>query len=340
VAAACLQALQAADAHIGATAPNPPVGCVLLDPQGEVLAVGAHARAGGPHAEAAALDLWRRSAGTRPLHTAVVTLEPCSHTGRTPPCAQALVDAGVRAVWIGALDPHPRAPGEGVRRLRDAGIDVRQIADLDHPAASGLHAACEDLIAPFAALSQTGRPWVLIKTALRPDGGMRPPPGQVTFTSEASLTHAHDLRRRSDALLTGSGCVLADNPRFTVRRTPDHAEASRRVVVMDRRGRVPAAWFTQACGRGLRPRREVDLAQALDPLGAEGVLSVLVEAGPTLRSALLDLELWDEEIVFRQGRADGIPDTVETRRRRTGATPGGCAVRPLFDQFEGLRMSV
>lgn len=314
VARAFAQALDAAQAWVGATAPNPAVGCVLLDRAGEVLACAAHQRAGGAHAEAAALAEVRARGATAHVHTAVVTLEPCSHIGRTGPCADALLTTPVRHVWIGAPDPHPRAPGAGAARLSAAGLVVRGIADLEHADARALAAGAARLVAPFAKHVRTGRPWVVVKTARDARGSMIPPPGATTFTSDASLDQAHRLRREADAIVTGSGCVLADDPAFTVRRVADHPGKRRLLAILDRRRRVPAAYLEGARARGLDARIYDDLDAMLDDLGSAGALSALVEAGPTLRAALIERHLWDEEVVFTRSADAGAADTVETRR--------------------------
>ena len=308
-------ALAAAQAYEGATAPNPPVGCVLLDAGGEVLAEAAHRRAGTAHAEAAAIAACREAGTVDRIHTALVTLEPCSHAGRTPPCVDALLSTPVRAVWIGALDPHPRAPGAGVARLAEAGVSVGMISDLPGPRAAELAAAAARLVAPFGKWARTGRPWVLVKTALDAHGSMIPPPGAKTFTSPASLAHAHRLRRASNAVITGSGCILADDPAFTVRHVPDHPGKRRRLAILDRRGRTPAAYLQAARERGLEPSVHADPEALLDELGAEGVLQALVEAGPTLRRTFLDFGLWDEEIVFRRSADPDAADGVSVRFR-------------------------
>ncbi len=315
ISSAFAQALDAAQAYVGATAPNPPVGCVLLDVDGEVLARAAHARAGAFHAEAAALAQARADGTTARIHTALVTLEPCSHTGRTGPCADALLTTPVRHVWIGAMDPHPRAPGAGAARLRAGGVAVREIGALDQPGAAGLAAAAARLVAPFAKHARTGRPWVVVKTARDARGSMIPPPGAKTFTSDASLDHAHRLRREADAIITGSGCILADDPAFTVRRAPDHPGKRRALAILDRRRRVPRTYLDAAAARGLDAAVHDDVDAMLDALGAAGVLSALVEAGPTLRAAVLDRHLWDEEVVFTRALEPGAPDRVEVRTR-------------------------
>jgi diaminohydroxyphosphoribosylaminopyrimidine deaminase/5-amino-6-(5-phosphoribosylamino)uracil reductase len=320
LAAAAARALELAWAKAGATAPNPPVGCVLLDGAGHILAQAAHERAGSPHAEAAAIALCRAAGTWDRARIAVVTLEPCSHLGRTPPCVEALLATGIELILIGAPDPHPRAPGLGIQTLRKAGRRVLLFSDLDHPQAPELSRSATRLIEPFARAVGYGRPFVTLKTALTTTGSMIPPLGQKTFTSEISLAHAHALRRRADAILTGSGCILADDPAFTVRRVPDHPGKRRILAIMDRRRRVPDAYFAKARARGLDPRRYEAITAALDDLGAEGALEVLVEAGPTLRRAIVESGLWEEEVIFRQSRSPGGTD--ETRIvRRDGAAP-------------------
>jgi diaminohydroxyphosphoribosylaminopyrimidine deaminase/5-amino-6-(5-phosphoribosylamino)uracil reductase len=305
------RALCAAQGFVGATAPNPAVGCVLLDARGEVLACEAHRKAGEPHAEAAALAECRRGGLIERVHTALVTLEPCSHHGRTPPCVEALISSPVRQVWVGAMDPHPRAPGVGAARLSAGGVGVHEIADLPHPSAAALAARAARLIAPFARWSRTGRPWVAVKIALTREGSMIPPPGRVTFTSAESLKLAHRWRRESDAILTGSGCVLADNPAFTVRHVPDHVAKRRRLAILDRRRRVGADYLRAAEARGFDVSVHEDVAGALDELGAAGVLQALVEAGPTLTTSILESGLWDESLTIRQGAKPCDPDVLE-----------------------------
>ncbi len=315
LATAARLALDLAWAKAGATAPNPPVGCVLLDAAGDIVAMAAHERAGTAHAEAAAIALCRAKDEIDRVHAAVVTLEPCSHTGRTPPCVDALLTTGAKIILIGATDPHPRAPGRGFERLKAAGRRVLLFSDLEHKEAHDLARSAARLIEPFACAVTQARPFVTIKTALTADGSMIPPPGQKTFTSDISLIHAHTLRRRADAILTGSGSILADDPSFTVRRVPDHARKQRFLAILDRRHRVPHAYFERARERGLQPIRYNSLEAAMDDLGARGVLEVLVEAGPTLRRAVLTQGLWDEEIIFQQEKTAGAPDHMHIVRR-------------------------
>lgn len=315
IADAFSRALAAADAFVGATMPNPPVGCVLLDRNGEVIETAAHEKAGQGHAEARAIAAARAAGTVDRIHTVVVTLEPCNHHGRTPPCVDAIRATPARAVWIGARDPNPRVKGGGAMALSDSGLDVAFIAALDHPAAARLHAESERLVAPFAKRVTTGRPFVTVKQALDATGSMIPPIGAKTFTGEASLTLAHRLRRRADAILTGSGTILADDPAFTVRRVADFPGKIRWLLIADRRGRVPESYLAAAAARGFMPRLVTDVAAELDRLGEDGALEVLVEAGPELSGHVLAAGLWDERIVMTKGGSANGEDRVEIIRR-------------------------
>jgi diaminohydroxyphosphoribosylaminopyrimidine deaminase/5-amino-6-(5-phosphoribosylamino)uracil reductase len=304
-------ALTAADAFAGATAPNPPVGCVALDADGAVLAAAAHQRAGGDHAEAAAISACRAMGRFERIDALVVTLEPCNHHGRTPPCVEAILASPARSVWIGARDPNLAVAGGGAERLRRAGLEVTFIQSLDHPDAADLARRATRLIAPFATRSTRGRPWLTLKQALTVDGGMIPPPGAKTFTSENSLTLAHDLRRRADAIITGSGTILADAPLFTVRRVADPRRAPRRLAILDRRGRTPAAYLEAARARGFKVSLHHDIPTLLADLASGGALEALVECGPTLLEAFLTADLWDEHVILRQGSGPSEPDRIE-----------------------------
>lgn len=306
IAHAFAYALELARAHEGATAPNPPVGCVLLGATGQELAVGAHRRAGMPHAEAEAIAAARSAGVAGTIHTVVVTLEPCNHHGRTPPCTEAVLSTGARQVWIACRDPNPGVSGGGAERLRAAGLKVRFLSELDHPAKQALIADAERMLAPFAKRVRTGLPFITVKQAVSSSGSMVPPALQKTFTSPASLELAHRLRRQADAILTGSGTVLADDPLFTVRLVPDHPNKQRMLVILDRRGRIPAAYLEAARHRGFEAHRATTLASALKMIGAAGGMEVLVEAGPTLTAHLLAGGLWDEHVLIEQGaNADG-----------------------------------
>lgn len=313
IAAAFGQALQLASQWQGATAPNPPVGCVLLDASGETLAAAAHQRAGGPHAEALAIALCRANDTLHRIHTVVVTLEPCNHAGRTPACTGVILATPARHVWIGARDPNLHVFGGGRDHLVHAGLSVHALVDLDNPAAPQLAEAAARLIAPFAKHVTTGKPWVTVKQALDRHGSMIPPAGQKTFTSDASLDLAHRLRKRADAIISGSGTILADAPQFTVRRLPDFSGKRRHLGILDRRGRVPASYVEAAQARGFLVSIETDLGNALTHLGQAGCLEVLIEAGAELTQSIMASPLWDEHVMIRQRLAADDDTTVRYR---------------------------
>ncbi len=316
LAAAFRHALRLAAAAEGATAPNPTVGCVLLDESGRTLTAAAHPGAGQPHAEALAIRLARQAGLADRIATMVVSLEPCNHHGRTGPCSEAILSTPAREVWYALPDPNPTASG-GAERLRKAGLAVRTLADLRHPDQAALMAEATRLLAPFACRVLRARPFITVKQALDVAGSMIPPPGQKTFTGPEALILAHQLRRRADAILTGSGTILADRAAFTVRHVPDIPGKSRILCILDRRGRVDAAYLAEARQRGFRPMIAGDPAQALHELAAQGCNEVLVEAGPTLLNSLREAGLWDEWVLIRQappGQGDRITITRNTRQ--------------------------
>lgn len=281
---------------LGATAPNPPVGAAALDANGQILAVAAHQKAGTAHAEAALLAHCREHHLLSRIHTMCVTLEPCNHHGRTPPCTEAIIAAGIKQVVIGAHDPNPHVKGGGIRRLQDAGIEVISgIAENE----------CRQLIHAFSLHTQTGKPWVTVKRAFD-NGSMIPPPGQKTFTSAASLKLAHQLRKKAGALLTGSGTILIDNPLFNIRHVPDFLDKTRFLVILDRRGRVPSDYLKSAEERGLIPLIHNDLDDAFADLAQRGVQDILVEAGPAISDAVLNSNHWTMKVDIHKGQPDKI----------------------------------
>ena len=305
-------ALDHAADTLGATSPNPSVGCALLDAEGRVLTVGVHPRVGQPHAEAMALAQARDAGVLGDVRTAIVTLEPCNHTGRTPPCSEALRNSPVEHVWIGVADPNPQAAG-GAERLREMpnGRSVTFLSDV--PEMADLERDCRALLAPFLSRVVRHRPWISVKQALDSNGTMIPPMGQTTFTSEASLTLAHRLRRATDAIITGIGTVLADKPRFTVRRVADHADRGPRLlVVCDRQGRLPADWKNGMEQAGFTVLVSPDLLSVPAMLAERGVNWAMVEAGPSLLKTVSDAGLWDDWLTIRK---DGDTDHIELQSR-------------------------
>lgn len=290
-------ACSAARRWLGATTPNPAVGAAALASDGRLLGVAAHQRAGAAHAEAALLGQLMTQGLLAQVDMLCVTLEPCNHHGRTPPCCDAIIAAGIKQVVVGARDPNPQVAGGGIERLRAAGVTVSVGIEAER---------CAALLYGFSRRVTSGKPWVTVKRALDETGGMVPPPGQKTFTSLESLRLAHRLRKRADAILTGSGTILADNPCFTVRHVPDYPGKQRMLAILDRRRRVPQSYLDGAAARGFLPKIYDDLAQAIDDLGQHGVNDVLVEAGPQVTAAILAGTNWTQDIVIQKGQPDRI----------------------------------
>ena len=307
--AAFARAVLAAQEFEGATAPNPPVGCVILDADGEELAVAAHQKAGQPHAEALAIQHCREAGTIDLIHTFIVTLEPCNHHGRTPPCSEAILATPAKYIWIGTKDPNPHVAGGGADCLRAVGLDVQF-----WPEGQWAQKAWR-LIAPFSKLKSTGVPWVTVKQAMNLEGTMIPPLGQKTFTSPSSLKLAHQLRKRADAIITGSGTVLADAPLFNVRHVPDFEGKRRKLVVLDRRKRVPQNYFDAAAQSGFDVVQVQSIEVALQKLGAAGAMEVLVEAGPKVTKSILASGLWDEHVLIQQTAGDDIISTMENTKK-------------------------
>jgi diaminohydroxyphosphoribosylaminopyrimidine deaminase/5-amino-6-(5-phosphoribosylamino)uracil reductase len=284
------QALSLAATVVGTTAPNPWVGCVVVTPDGQAFS-GATAPPGGPHAEARALAAAGSLARGASLYC---TLEPCAHHGRTPPCADAVIEAGVARVVVALLDPDPQVSGRGVERLRAAGVDVE--------IGTGAVAATEQL-APYLKHRRTGRPWVVLKLAATLDGRTAAPDGSSQWiTGEDARRDAHRLRSRSDAVLVGAGTVRADDPQLTVRLDEDGGRQPLRVVL----GRAPEA-------ARVHPAVELsgDLEDVLDELGSRGVLQLLVEGGARVAHDFHAAGLVDRYVVYLApallGGDDGAP---------------------------------
>lgn len=291
---ACAEARQ----WLGATSPNPPVGAVVLDEHGQILACAAHQKAGTAHAERALIDQCRTQGLLERIHTLCVTLAPCNHYGRTPPCCDAILEAGIKRVVIGTPDPNAFVNNDGIERLQTAGVEILVGVQEE---------LCRQLIYSFAYSVTTNQPWITLKRAIDERGTMLPPAGQKTFTSPSSLRLAHRLRKRADVILTGSGTILADDPLFTVRGVPDHANKSRLLAILDRRRRVPVTWLKQAEKRGFVPIIYDDLDTAIADLGARQSREILVEAGPRLSQALLSAGLWTMDVAIHKG----VPDRVD-----------------------------
>ena len=303
------RALRLARQAEGQTRPNPPVGAVVVK-NGRVIGEGFHARAGQPHAEAQALNACRASPRGATLY---VTLEPCSTTGRTPPCTERIIRDGITRVVVGCPDPNPRHAGAGLAQLAAAGIDVTDGVCRAH---------AEDLIAPFAKHITTGLPFVTLKLALTLDGHTADRNAQSKWiTGEKARAEVQRMRRRADAVMVGSGTVLADNPSLLC-RLPGGGELMR--VIVDGSGRTPPTaqvYTDNAASRTIiattarnakawakngaqvwmfKPGRtgRLPLRQLMRRLGDAGLLHILCEGGAELAGALHDAGLVDEYCFF------------------------------------------
>ena len=310
-ASAMRDAIALAARALGQTSPNPVVGCVVLDAAGETVGEGFHAFAGGPHAEAVALE----QAGDRARGgTLLVTLEPCDHHGRTGPCSEAVLKAGVRRVRYAVADPSDRAGG-GARRLAEAGLEIE----------AGLLAdEAERVNAEWLTYARLRRPHVTWKFAATLDGRSAARDGTSQWiTGPAAREDVHRLRARCDAIIAGSGTVLADDPRLTVRGFDphDHLRTHRRPlrVIADGRGRTPpgsrvlddaaptlvavaedapALESHTAVVRLPRAGRGIDLTALLAELFEREIVSVLLEGGPTLAGSFLAEGLVDRVVAY------------------------------------------
>ncbi len=269
--------------------PNPRVGCVLLDGSGRTLAEGWHEGAGTAHAEAVAVASARAAGVVTSGATAVVTLEPCSHTGRTGPCADLLLEAGVARVVYGLADPNPTAAG-GAEVLRAGGVDV----------VGGVRAvAAAELLRVWAGSVRAGRPWVTLKLAASLDGRVAAADGSARWiTSAQARAHAHRLRAEVGAIAVGTGTALTDDPTLTARR-PDGSAAPHqplRVVVGERD--LPATARLHGPGGEVLHVRTHDPAEVVAVLAERQVRHLLVEGGPTLSAAFLRAGLVDEVVAY------------------------------------------
>ncbi len=340
------QALRQGRRGLGHTSPNPPVGAVVVA-HGTVVGRGYHHRAGLAHGEIEALrDAGRRARGA----TLYVTLEPCAHHGRTPPCTDAVIAAGVRRVVIGSRDPNPSVPGNGVARLRAAGIDVT----------TGIEpAACDALVAAFRKHVTTGLPLVTLKLAASLDGRIATAGGESRWiTNETSRRFVHRLRAEHDAILVGAETVRRDDPELTCRLRGGRNPLR---VILDGRLRLPlqarvltklgaagtlvvvgpqasAAKVRQIEARGAQvlclpaAAGTISMRRLLRALGQRNVMSVLVEGGATVAAAALAAGVVDRLLLFYAPKligGDGRPmlGSLGVRRLRQALQLGRLQVR-------------
>jgi len=308
------RALQLAARGEGAVEPNPAVGAVIVDENGNLVGEGWHEQFGGPHAEVNAIA----AAGANTTgKTMFVTLEPCSHHGKTPPCAEAVIRAGFKKVFVATPDPSPHTAGKGIEQIRATGVEV-EVGLLEDEA--------KQLIAPFLKLLQTGRPYVHAKWAMTLDGKIAARTGHSQWISNsASREITHQIRGRMDAIVVGAGTAAVDNPTLTAR--PSGPRTATRIVI-DTHARLPLdselvrtisdAPVLLAIGADAEETRieqlqaagvevlqfvtegatGVPLHNLLDELGRRGMTNILVEGGGRLLGSFFDGNLVDEAHVF------------------------------------------
>lgn len=278
--------------------PNPMVGAVIVDASGRIIGEGWHRRCGEGHAEVNAVASVADQEALKDS-TMYVTLEPCSHYGKTPPCAELIVRTGIPRVVIGTLDPFAKVSGRGVARLREAGVKVE---------VGMLEKECQGLNRKFMTAHRCRRPYITLKWAQSADGFID---GHVSTPLNSMLVHK--LRATHDAILVGSGTALADNPALDTRL---YAGKSPVKVVLDRRGRVGNDLRMFSEGETVVMRDYSSLADAMERLYERGITSVLVEGGATLHRSFIEDNLWDEirievspDDIHGQVRAVELPKT-------------------------------
>lgn len=352
-------ALELARRGIGVTAPNPVVGCVILDCAGQAIGEGWHEYDLKDHAEVVALREARQHGGDRLRGgTAYITLEPCNHTGRTGPCTEALIEAGLSRVVAATADPNPNVAGRGMERLHEAGIDT--VMGICEAEARRLNEA-------FACWARTGRPFVLMKVAMTLDGRIAPPPGFHTarepfwITSEAARRAVQPLRWQADAVLVGVDTVLADDPHLTDRSGLRRRRPLQRII-LDSALRMPldsklvrtaqsdVVVYTvskdekkaaELNARGVRVEvlpaesGRVPLAALMDELGRESICTLLTETGTRLNTALLAAGLVDRIQLFVSPQIMGS-DAVPAFKGLGAALPMEAVEVERYDNDLGL----
>lgn len=316
-------ALAEARRGLGLTSPNPAVGAVLVVGK-KIVARGHHRRAGAPHAEVECLARFGRRLPANAIM--YVTLEPCSTTGRTGPCTTALVEAGLRRLVVGAIDPNPKHGGRAIDALRKAGIDVE---------AGVLADECTKLNQAYNKWIRTRVPFLIAKCGMSLDGRLTMPPGEGQWvTSAASRRHAHQLRTTVDAILVGAETIRADNPRLTVRGRPGTKQPWR--VVVSRSGKLPrqARIFADRFRERTLVYRQIEIGTLLSELGAREITSVLIEGGGDVLGQALDEGLIDQAQIYLAPTLTGGP-TRAFAGSGAASTPEALRLRDLRYQRIG-----
>lgn len=259
------RALQLAGLGEGLVSPNPMVGAVVVSTDGRIIGEGYHHQYGGPHAEVCAITSVKpKDKVLLSDSTIYVTLEPCSHYGKTPPCSKLIIDTGIPKVVVGSADPFPEVSGRGIRMLREAGIEVAE---------NVLREECDNLNVRFLTAHRLGRPWIQLKWAESADGFMAGvdrsgKPYPIQFSTPVTSVWMHRRRSMVDAIMVGKNTLEIDKPRLDCRHWPGHTP------------------------KRIEPRH--DLEQQMKDLYSEGITSLMVEGGPTLLQSFIDLGLYDD----------------------------------------------
>ncbi len=342
------RALDLARQAKGRTSPNPLVGAVIVK-DGKVIGEGYHQKAGSPHAEVHALNAAGEDAKGATLYT---TLEPCCHWGRTPPCTEALIRAGIAHVYVADGDPNPKVAGKGVQQLQDAGINVHV----------GVHRQkASDLNEVHRKYIQTGRPFVILKTAMSLDGKIATASGESQWiTSEASRQRGHEIRDTVDAILVGRGTVASDNPTLTTRLQDREGQDATRIV-LDSHGRThtDARIFNAESEAGVivavtptAPSENIDALEKagaevitvpdahskvcfkhlMEILGKREITSVLIEGGSEINASALAAEVVDKVMCFIAPKLIG--------GQNAPGPIGGVGIRSLTEAVNLQRVSI
>lgn len=307
------RALELAERGRYSVSPNPMVGCVLTR-DGAIVSEGWHVRAGEAHAEIQALQACEDARGT----TMYVTLEPCTHQGRTPPCVDAIVSAGITRVVIATRDPHDVVNGRGIERLRSAGIDVK---------AGVLEDEARRLNEKFLHAIATKRPFILLKAGMTFDGKLATVDRESKWiTSDAARQKSLELREEFDAIMAGGGTIRDDDPQLTRRLGWNRSITPWSRIVLDRDGDVPAgSRVLTDGGPTILVKDDADLDSLFGDLYERGIQSVLVEGGALLHAELIRRKLWQKMIVFVAPMIIGGANAPSIF--------GGDAVRRLTDAY-------
>jgi diaminohydroxyphosphoribosylaminopyrimidine deaminase/5-amino-6-(5-phosphoribosylamino)uracil reductase len=315
------RALEEARKGLGSVSPNPAVGAVLVR-RGRVIATGYHRGRGLPHAEIDCLSA--APAGSHKSATLFVTLEPCCTTGRTPPCTTAIVQAGIKRVVIGAMDPNPLHSGRGIEQLKDAGIEVMH---------GVLQDECSQLNEAFNKWIVTRRPFVIAKCGMSLDGRLTRPPNEKRWlTSQLARVEAMKLRSQVDAILIGANTLREDNPRLTVRGVGRTKQPWR--IVLTRQNKLPgsAHLFTDRFADRTRVYKGKSLSKVLDHLGSREITSVLIEGGSDVLGQAFDQRLVDKVHFFLAPILTGGPFPAVGGKGAGSTTEGARIVEQKLQQ--------